>query len=82
MLEPCWHYFSLLGASWLHLVLLTAFVVVLGCFLCVSGRSGLGFGGSRGGPGSILEAPGTYFSMFFRACAFAVRTQPERRFVL
>ena len=39
MLDPCWHHFSLLGASWAHFVLLVAFVVVFGWFLCVLGRS-------------------------------------------
>ena len=42
--EPCWHYFSLLGASWAHFASLAAFVAPLGRFLCVLERSGLDFG--------------------------------------
>ena len=78
----CWHYFSLLGASWPHFATLAAFVVALGRFWWAPGRSGLDFGGSRAGPGKVWEALRPYFSMLFRACNLAMRNQPERRFVL
>ena len=39
----CWRLFSLLGASWLHLLGLAAFFVGLGRFLCVLPRPGPGF---------------------------------------
>ena len=61
MLEPCWHYFSFLGAfcgsccvccrSWLVFVR-------LGTLL-------LDFGRFRECPGRVLEAPKLYFSRFF-----------------
>ena len=49
-----------------HFAGLAAFVVALGCFFRVPERSGLDFRGFRGGLGSVLEAPKTYFSKFFR----------------
>ena len=48
---------------------LAAFVVALGLFLCVLGRSGFDFGGVRDAPGRVLEAPGLYFSRFLSAFA-------------
>ena len=72
MLDPCWHYFSLLGASWAHFASLAAFVAALGRFLCVLERSGLDFGGFQESPGRVLERPGIYFSRLLRACALAV----------
>ena len=65
LVRPCWHHFSLLGASWAHLASLAAFVVVLGCFWCVSGRSGLDFGGSRGVRGLFWRPQGPIFRRFF-----------------
>ena len=69
--------FSLLGASCSHFVPLAAFVAALGRFWCVLGRSGLDFGGSREGPGMVLERPSTYFSKLLRACALAVSACSE-----
>ena len=60
-LGPCWHYFSLLGASWAHFARLAALVVALGLFLCVLGGSGLDFGGVWDAPGRALEVPGQHF---------------------
>ena len=62
MLDPCWHHFSLLGASWAHFVLLVAFVVVFGWFLCVLGRSC-----------SILEASERVRGGFWRPQGFIFR---------
>ena len=73
MLEPCWRHFSLLGASWAHLVPLAAFVVALGRFWCVLERPGLDFGGSREGPGRVLEPPNVYFARFFGTREHAMR---------
>ena len=57
----CWRLFSLLGASWLHLVGLAAFFVGLGRF-CASCRAPDSvFGGFREGPGMVLKAPGSIF---------------------
>ena len=64
MLEPCWHYFSLLGVSWACFVALAAFVVTPGRFFGILGRSRLDFGGFRVGLGRVLELPASYFSMF------------------
>ena len=61
----CWDRFSLLSASWAHLVPLTAFVGALGRFLCVLGRSGLDFGGFRGVPGEFWRLRGVIFRGFF-----------------
>ena len=62
MLDPCWHHFSLLGASWAHFVLLVAFVVVFGWFLCVLGRSC-----------SILESSERVWGGFWRPQGFIFR---------
>ena len=70
---PCWRHFSLLGASWAHLVPLAAFVVALGRFWCVLGRPGLDFGGSREGPGRVLEPPNVYVARFFGTHELAMR---------
>ena len=65
-----------LGRSWASLFAffaffsrLAAFVVALGLFLCVLGRSGFDFGGVREAPGRLLEASGLYFSRFLNAFA-------------
>ena len=65
----CWHRFSLLGASWASFSSLAAFVVALGRFLCVLGRSGLDFGRVRDAPGRILKPPRPYFDRFLDAFA-------------
>ena len=67
LLGPCWPYFSLLGTSWAHFALPAAFVVALGRFLCVLGRSGLDFGRVWAAPGMVLEIPKSYFSRILRA---------------
>ena len=72
MLEPCWRYFSLLGASWAHFARLAAFVASLGRFFGVLARSGLDFTGVRVGLGRVLEPPGPRFSRFCAACALAL----------
>ena len=74
---PCWHYFSLLGASWKLSMLLAAFVVALGFFLCVLNRSGLDFGGFWEGRGKVLDVPGAYFLRFLRAKGAALRKCSE-----
>ena len=73
MLEPCWHYFSLLGAPGTLFARLAALVVALGLFLCVLGGSGLDFGGVWDAPGRALEVPGQHFWRFFRACTLVIR---------
>ena len=60
---------SLFSRFFSHFARLAAFVVALGLFLCVLGRSGLDFGGVRDAPGRVLEAPGLYFSRFLNAFA-------------
>ena len=64
MLEPCWHYFSLLGASWGHSALLAALLVVHGRLWCVLGRSELDFGGVLGTPGMVWEVQNDDFGLF------------------
>ena len=59
-----------LGRFW---ALLAAFVVALGWFVCVLERSGLDFGGFRGGPGMVLKAPGPHFLRFFRDRKLSLR---------
>ena len=74
MLDTHAAYFRLLGASWPHFAYLAAFVVALGRFVCVSGRSGLEFDGFWDGPGRVLEVLGPYFSRFFGAHGLVFRT--------
>ena len=69
---PCWHYFSLLGASWAHFAVLPAFAVALGRFLRVLDRAGLDFGGIRDGSGRVLEVPGPNFWKFFGVYGLAM----------
>ena len=67
----CWRLFSLLGASWLHLVGLAAFFVGLGRFLCVLPRPGPGFWRVSGGSGHGFKGPRASFSeVFSRPRAF------------
>ena len=77
MLEPCWHYFSLLGVSWACFVALAAFVVVPGRFFGILGRSGLGFGGFRVGLGTVLDLQTTYFSMFLLHASLRCKKAPD-----
>ena len=73
MLNPCWRYFSLWGASGAHFARLAAFVVALGLFLRVLGRSGLDFGGVGDAPWRVLETQNTVFSHLLRANEAALR---------
>ena len=67
----CWRLFSLLGASWLHLVGLAAFFVGLGRFLCVLPRPGPGFWRVSGGSGHGFKGLRASFSeVFSRPRAF------------
>ena len=56
-----------LGPSLDAFSLPAAFVVALGWFLCVLGRSGLDFGRVWAAPGMVLEVPKNYFSRILRA---------------
>ena len=73
LLEACWQYFSLLGASWALFAHLAAFLVACGRFFCVLGRSGLDFRGFLGTPGKVLDVPRPRFSRFLRAREHAMR---------
>ena len=67
----CWRLFSLLGASWLHLVGLAAFFVGLGRFLCVLPRPGPGCWRVSGGSGHGFKGLRASFSeVFSRPRAF------------
>ena len=77
MLEPCWHYFSLLGVSWACFVALAAFVVTPGRFFGILGRSRLDFGGFRVGLGRVLELLTTYFSMFLLHASLQCKKTPD-----
>ena len=67
----CWRLFSLLGASWLHLVGLAAFFVGLGRFLCVLPRTGPGFWRVSGGSGH--GSPRPHFLRCFRDRELSMR---------
>ena len=69
----CWRLFSLLGASWLHLVGLAAFFVGLGRFLCVLPRTGPGFWRVSGGSGHGFKGPRASFSGSFRDRELSMR---------
>ena len=69
----CWRLFSLLGASWLHLVGLAAFFVGLGRFLCVFPRPGPGFWRVSGGSGHGFKGPGVHFLRCFRDRELSMR---------
>ena len=73
MLEPCWHYFSLLGASWTLWALLAAFVLALGRFLCPLNRFGLVPGSILEGFWEVLEVQNVDFSRFLRTNKTALR---------
>ena len=57
-------HFSLLGASWLLFSRLAAFGDPSWSFFSRLGALGLDFGGVRGVPGRVLEAPRPYFPKF------------------
>ena len=64
--EPCWHYFSHLGASWPLFSLLAAFLVALGWFV-------VHLGADFARPERVFRAFGTSFgtprAMFFQVCS-------------
>ncbi len=65
------------GPSWTHFALPAAFVVALGWFLCVLGRSGLDFGGAWDALGRALELSEVHFWRGFRARTLAMRKTSE-----